>query len=321
MTRVWSLSTNDETQENQLRIVWKNNSKLLSFDSGYESSLNSQSIGSDINDDDVYEDEEALDFDHNNFDDAFDDEITDVNTIEDNSNRCQQSTHVVNTTSSHVVSPMRAQSSPIPIPQNPYRRYRKRSTNRPKSRLSVDSGFDITPLSSTITPSICVIDSVDYRIGHPPYDCGCIRGYYQQRHLIVDNTDANNSPHMPTLQSGNSSVSPASQSSSLLHNVMLCNNNHNINNQSTSSSSHLESDVCKKLYPLPDIISSSQSRALMNEIIREIGSDLRRVSNDFITTSTLNTNKERSMLSAVTTRLITSLAIPLILREVVSQLF
>ncbi|CAG2106208.1 unnamed protein product, partial [Medioppia subpectinata] len=112
------------------------------------------------------------------------------------------------------------------------------------------------------THSTHSIDSVHCLIGHPPYDCGCIRGY---RYPFLNNN------HIHDIQS-------LQQSENSLPTI----------SSSTEEESDADMGVKTECYPLPDIVSSSQNRTLMNEIIREIGSDLRRISKDFITTRDQN---------------------------------
>ena len=147
MTRVWSLSRTQDSNQNQLFVVWKSHSKLLSFDSGYESSLNSRS---------------EPDFD-NNFD-AFEESENYSNVNEENQYPEVESTQ----TTSFLQT--RVQSSPIPIPPNSRN---KSAINHSKSSLSTHSNDSFR--SSTL--SLQSNDSVHCLIGHPPYDCGCIRGY------------------------------------------------------------------------------------------------------------------------------------------------
>ncbi|CAG2161630.1 unnamed protein product [Oppiella nova] len=150
MTRVWSLSSTNETQESQLLIIWKHESNLLSFDSGYQSSI-SHSL--------------------NDVTEEFDNHFNDFEELEDYShvneeNRYQESSQQV----THVLH-SRVQSSPIPIPQTS--RHHKSSINHSSSSLSSHSDHSFTSSEQ----SLHSIDSVHCLIGHPPYDCGCIRGY------------------------------------------------------------------------------------------------------------------------------------------------
>ncbi|XP_054153594.1 uncharacterized protein LOC128952261 isoform X2 [Oppia nitens] len=219
------MSSTDETQENPLTIVWKNNdSKLLSFDSG-ESSMHSRSLGSDINGDEAVDDDDddALDFDDNVFNDDFVDEDNeesdDVNNEKEfevemeaddyNDNvvneKQESSAQVVNSTTGVSLHMMRrARSSPIPIRKN---QSRNRRQTYSLSEMSTDSGHAFTPLTTTtITPSLSApYDSgINCLVGHPPYDCGCKR-----RHFFGG---VNSAPHMTTQQSD---VSAAQDSETL----------------------------------------------------------------------------------------------------------
>ena len=164
MTRVWSLSRTEESNQNRLFVVWKSHSKLLSFDSGYESSLNSHS---------------EPEFD-NNFD-AFEESEDYSNVNQENQYSEVESTQTTSFLHSRV---QRVQSSPIPIPNNS--RNRNRAINHSKSSLSTHSNHSFT--SSTL--SLQSIDSVHCLIGHPPYDCGCIRGHRYP--FLAENIQQNN---------------------------------------------------------------------------------------------------------------------------------
>lgn len=153
MTRVWSLSR-EETNDNKLYVVWKRNSKLLSFDSGYESSPNSQS---------------SLEFD-TNFD-AFAESENYSNVNEEN--RIGEEEPTETTSFLESTSSQRAQSSPIPIPR---RNKNYGNHNRTKSSLAASPHSQQSLRASSLS-SLESIDSVHCLIGHPPYDCGCVRRY------------------------------------------------------------------------------------------------------------------------------------------------
>ena len=181
MTRVWSLSQTEETNESQLFVVWKSDSKLLSFDSGYESSPNTRS--------------------EPEFDDNFDafeesDDYSNVN----QENRYQE----VESSQTTTILQSRVQSSPIPIPNRLNSRDNRRTIHHfSKNSFSSESHSSHSFGSSTL--SLQSIDSVHCLIGHPPYDCGCIRGY---RHpfLASDNPQQNPSPSQLGKNSNLSSI-------------------------------------------------------------------------------------------------------------------
>ena len=150
MTRVWSLSR-EETNDNQLFVVWKRNSKLLSFDSGYESLPNSQS---------------TLEFDANFDAFAESDDYSNVN--EENRNAEEESSEATFLETSR----QRVQSSPIPIP-----RRNKNYGNHDDSKSSLASHRSDEWFRASTLSSLESISSVHCLIGHPPYDCGCVRGY------------------------------------------------------------------------------------------------------------------------------------------------
>jgi len=164
MTRVWSLSSEEEPQQSQLCFTWKNQLELFSFDSGYESSSNSLSS--------------------NNVRDSEPDEC----------NSIQEEDREVEDDETINVSNVRVRSSPIPIPRS--RKYKKSLRDRSQNSspiLTNSLGY------SSLQSSTSALSSLSSRIlntdliGHPPCNCGCIRGYrnpYLVRNisLLTDNS-------------------------------------------------------------------------------------------------------------------------------------
>lgn len=151
MTRVWSLATDEEPQQTQLFIMWKNEFNLFSFDSGYESATNSLS-------NDYIQDLEADQY----------------NSIEEQHQHNDDDEEEVFETTN--VSNTRAQSSPIPIPTN--RKYKKSVRNHLQNSspdFSTSSGY--SSVHSSTSSSLSSQSLNNDLIGHPPCNCGCIRGY------------------------------------------------------------------------------------------------------------------------------------------------